>query len=56
MSKSDVKDGTVVDYTWTTGGERGILHVKILGAGLSGEVHKVSPTFFFQLTIPLDAQ
>jgi hypothetical protein len=56
MSKSGAKDGTVVDYTWITGGERGILHVKRLGAGLSGEVHKVSPPFFSQLTVHLDAQ
>jgi hypothetical protein len=51
MSKSGVSDGTMVDYTWITGGERGVRHVKKLGAGLSGEVHKVQPRNLSQLTL-----
>lgn len=56
MSNGGVNDGTVMDYTWITGGQRGILHIKRLGAGLSGEVHKVRPLDFSQLTVLLDAQ
>jgi hypothetical protein len=41
MTESVGRDRTVEDYTWITGEKRGVVHVRKIGSGATGDVHKV---------------
>jgi hypothetical protein len=37
----------VMDYTWTTGNDSAISHIRVIDSGAGGEVHEVFPNFLF---------
>lgn len=41
------------DYTWTTAGETGIVHVRRIGSGSFGEVHELSFDTQLSTTLPV---
>lgn len=52
LAMSDEED----HYSWTTGRDPALLHVRPIDSGGHGVVHEVSPTFRLTLTVTLRSE